>query len=408
MIRSLCKILKNQFGQNILPGVFICFVTVLLFYVVDFTVTYARLYSIPNGADATATYAMHIDRLGDNTLTGDSLWESYDHMVQQISRLPGVSDYSLSGYAYPYTNWMWNGKVNIGDQESKTYVYNRFVDHNYFSMFSLQLKEGRWFTPEEVANKEHVGVVSENLVKDFAALGITVMGSYMKSSISETDSFRIIGVVDGIKGNDFDQPEQALYIPLGFFNSESREPSIPQLVIRVPKTGEVEFAPAFDNFVVHYLPGTGFNIGSFNPIAKLRESNNSRVSNELSLYAMGATFFLINILLAIFGTFTFRMKRRIGELGVRVALGSTKGGLFGFVIGEALLLTSICLVIALAICLNIVAMDLLVTALPVTILRVACSFAITAAIILLAIFISVYIPAHKAATITPAEALHYE
>ncbi len=407
MIRSLFKILKNQFGQNILPGVFICFVTVLLFYVVDFTVTYARLYHIPNGADPNDSYALHIDRLGDNTLTGDSLWESYDRMARQIAQLPGITDYSISGYAYPYTNWMWNGDVKRDSLESHA-VYNRFVDHKYFSMFSLQLKEGRWFTPEEIANKEYIGLVSEEVAKDLAPEGGSLIGHYVKPDINETDSFRVIGVVAGIKDNDFDLPERALYIPLGHFIGTGKDIRLPQLVLRVPKANETQFAPAFDNFVIHYLPGTGFNISNFFPVAQVRERNNARISNELSLYAMGASFFLINILLAIFGTFTFRMKRRIGEMGVRVALGSTKWGLFGFVIGEALLLTSVCLVISLAICLNIVTMDLLVTALPVTALRVAGSFAITAAIILLAIFLSVYIPARKATRITPAEALHYE
>ncbi len=406
MIRSLFKILKNQFSQNILPGVFICFVTVLLFYVVDFTVTYARLYAIPNGADPGDSYALHIERLSDNTLTGDSLWESFDRMARQIAQLPGITDYSISGYAYPYTNWMWNGDVKLDSLESHG-VYNRFVDHKFFSMFSLQLKEGRWFTPEEIANKEYVGLVSENVAKDLAPDG-SLLGKFVKPGINETDTFRVIGVVAGVKGNDFGLPERALYIPLGHFNGTGKDVRLPQLVLRVPDANEAQFAPAFDNFVVHYLPGTGFNISNFFPVAQVRENNNVRISNELSLYAMGATFFLVNILLAIFGTFTFRMKRRISEMGVRMALGSSKLGLFGFVVSEALLLTSVCLAIALVICLNIVNLDLLVTALPVTALRVTASFLITAAIILLAIFLSVYIPARKAATIAPAEALHYE
>ncbi len=407
MIRSLFKIIKNQLGQNILPGIFICFVTVLLFYVVDFSVTYTRLYNVPNGADPGDCYALHIDRLNSNTLTGDSLWESYDRMTRQIITLPGVADYSISGFAYPYTNWMWNGNMKSGELESKI-VYYRFVDHAYASMFSLPLQEGRWFTPEEIANKEYVGVVSADVARDLAPDGGSLLGRYVDPDFNEPDSFRVIGVVAGVKENDFDRPPRAMYIPLGHFNAKPTDARIPQLVIRVPKANEMEFAPAFDNFVVHYLPGTGFNISFFSPVASVRESNNSRISNELSLYAMGATFFLINILLAIFGTFTFRMKRRVGEMGVRMALGSTKWGLFSYVVGEALLLTSVCLAISLVICLNIVNLDLLVTALPVTALRVAGSFIITSAIILLAIFLSVYIPARKAAKIAPAEALHYE
>lgn len=61
-------------------------------------------------------------------------------------------------------------------------------------------------------------------------------------------------------------------------------------------------------------------------------------------------FFLVNVFLAVIGTFWFHVSRRRSELGLRMAMGSTRKGIEGLMIGEGLLLLTIASVPGLLIC----------------------------------------------------------
>ena len=57
--------------------------------------------------------------------------------------------------------------------------------------------------------------------------------------------------------------------------------------------------------------------------------------------------------LAVIGTFWFHVSRRRAELGLRMAMGSTRASILGLVMGEGLMLLTIATVPALLICVNL-------------------------------------------------------
>ena len=120
-------------------------------------------------------------------------------------------------------------------------------------------------------------------------------------------------------------------------------------------------------------------------------------------------FLLINVFLAVIGTFWFRVNRRRNELGIRMAVGSTRLRLQQLLIGEGLMILTITAVPALLICVNVAFAGLLSSeVMEVTFGRLLTVSLLTWGILAGIITLAVWYPSHKAAHLEPAEALHYE
>ena len=61
-------------------------------------------------------------------------------------------------------------------------------------------------------------------------------------------------------------------------------------------------------------------------------------TDKVNSQAVVVLFLLVNVFLGLIGTFWFRTRRRRSEIALRMAMGSTRGGVFRLLIGEGLLL----------------------------------------------------------------------
>lgn len=133
------------------------------------------------------------------------------------------------------------------------------------------------------------------------------------------------------------------------------------------------------------------------------EASGQRVITSVML------FLLVNVFLAIVGSFWFRVKRRRAELGLRMAMGSSRRGLLGFTIGESLLLLTLAALPALLVCGNLLYAEVVPLVTGWT--KVA-SFLVASSLTWLAlalvIVLAVWYPAWRAAKVMPAEALREE
>ena len=118
---------------------------------------------------------------------------------------------------------------------------------------------------------------------------------------------------------------------------------------------------------------------------------------------------MANIFLAIIGTFWFRISRRRAELGLRMALGSSRGGIFRFCFLEGLILLTLAAVPAILVCANLLWGDIVsTTVMPQSLTRFLTDVLISWLVLALTILLGIAYPAWQAATLRPADALHEE
>ena len=141
-------------------------------------------------------------------------------------------------------------------------------------------------------------------------------------------------------------------------------------------------------------------------------------TNNIRMRSGVMIFFLLNIALGIIGTFWFRNQARRNEIGLRMALGSSRNKLQAQYIAEAILLLTLAAIPAFCVNAFLVQADVIeVVGQQVANsgyitnnkwLRFFITNAITFILLAIVVALSVWIPAYRASRVQPVEALREE
>ena len=150
--------------------------------------------------------------------------------------------------------------------------------------------------------------------------------------------------------------------------------------------------------------------------------NEKKASDESTFYHMKGVyaiigFLVVNVFLGLLGSFWFRVQARRSEIGLRVAMGSSKRKVRRMIVSETLLLLSMACVIGTAVCLNLSKTDL-VEAIGIPIANRAAwgigaeqdaiNFAATSVFLAIVSVFAVWYPARQASEVPPADVLREE
>lgn len=192
-----------------------------------------------------------------------------------------------------------------------------------------------------------------------------------------------------------------------------------QIVFRVKLAADG--ADYRDNFLKEIVPRLDTdNIFVADAVPYTEQQRQFEVMNEdtdkVNSQTIVVLFLLVNVFLGLVGTFWFRTRRRRSEIALRMAMGSSKGGIFRLLMGEGLLLLTLVALPAMIICYNIGIAEFsigrtdLIATWPVkwSIGRFLLGSFGAWLLMALMVMVGIWFPARKAMQIQPAEALHEE
>jgi len=323
----------------------------------------------------------------------------FDEVLRRASALPGVT----AAGAINQPPLMWPATVSSvvfkdrpapakGDEPTANI---RIVYGDYFGTMQTPLLQGRKFSTVDTANSPPVAIVN----RKFADLYWPGQNAVGKGFNFKDKDWEVVGVVGNVRERGITEDiTPSVYTPL-------TQNHIDDLAFMVRTTGDPR----------HYLESMRKVIWGLDlelPLDELTtwdEHLADALAEPRSKTVLLSLFALLALLLAalgIYGIFAYSVSERTNEIGVRVALGSQRSGIFQLISRQGLLLTL--LGIAIGVAGSLAASRVIASLLFGVSAADPLVYVFTAVFLLLIAFLATFVPAWRATQIDPLVAIRYE
>ena len=323
-------------------------------------------------------------------------------VVSRIESLPGVKSVAISSdlpvNGWGDTTWLrvlgrpWHGEHNE--------MPERDVSSGYFTTLGATLLRGRYFTEAEDVSKPRVAIINRAFVRQYFS-GEDAIGKQLSFLSVPPKPIEIVGIVEDIKEGPLDTTNRpVLYIP---FNQTAG--SYFNVVVRTLQAGP-SLLPTVASAIHQIDPGivTG---GGATMSARINDSQSAYLHRSSAWLVGGfAALALLLGVVGLYGVVAYSVSQRTREIGVRMALGAQRSSVYQLILKEAGWLTAVGVAVGLgcAVAAATLMRGLLFGVrswdLP--------TLAVVAVVLGVAALLASYIPARRAASISPVEALRAE
>jgi putative ABC transport system permease protein len=324
--------------------------------------------------------------------------EFYQRLLDRINVMPGVQAASMVnlipfGGSNTGLNLMIEGQAPPRPEDTPIF-WRRIIDPGYFHVMQMPLKRGRDFTSQD-SGSPLVAIINETMARRFWP-GADPIGKRFGSG---KYWMTVVGIVGDVKFTSFmKDPEPEYYEPY-------RQSPVTDMILAVrTATDPTRLAPVLRDAMLDIDPTQPMS--RVTPMEQYVSDamGTPRLSAQL-LAAFGTTALLLAAV-GIYAVISFSVTRRTREIGVRIALGAVRRDVIRMVVGQAVALAAAG--VAVGICGALALTGIMQKMLfGVTATEPLTYFAVSALQIAIAA-LAAYIPARRAASISPSVALRYE
>jgi macrolide transport system ATP-binding/permease protein len=265
----------------------------------------------------------------------------YGEIDRQVRQIPGVRDAALALYS-PMSgdNWQMGGSIESHPNQRIDPSWDR-VSPSFFDTIGAHILRGRGFDQRDGPAATHVAIVNETFARYFSANEDPLGKRFGLGDASHRADYTIVGIVNDIRFRNPRGPARPMFfVPLLQMSAaewedttRARSNIIQAVILRV------EGNP----------PGLGARVqrtlGAIDPnLTTLSVNNTSEMlgqmlSREEMIGVLAEIFGLLALVLAsvgLYGLTAYAVARRTAEIGVRSALGATRGQIVQLILKGAL------------------------------------------------------------------------
>jgi putative ABC transport system permease protein len=358
--------------------------------------SFTRLMAVDKGFDVDRVLALDVS-LDASRYQDAQITAFYDRVLDKSASLPGVQSATLVS-ALPLSGETW---IDIAQRENDprpplelptTNV--RFIGPTYFQTLRMAMREGRTFVNGD--RGRNVAVVSASLARHLWPDGEDPIGRKLNDN---GRLMEVVGVTPDVHSTSLDhEPVNMLYIPYWQ---------------RARTSGSLLVRTAMDpRGMAGALRQAVWSVDPQVPIPEVRTLDDVQDRSvagrrfQMMLVGLFAASALSLAALGTYGVVSYAVARRRAEVGIRMALGAARGDVLRMVFRQGM--TPVVAGLAAgglgAVALGRVIESMLFQVSP----RDPLAFTVSAAVLLAVSAAACLIPARRATTVSPVEALRFE
>ncbi len=370
-----------------------------------------RLFKMDIGIDTKKLIVVPIDLSRGRYDKRDPLPTFYQPLLERITHTPGVQAAGLIDMI-PIAEWGNGYDVHITGQppypkDIPEAAETRFVSEGYFDAMGLKVTRGRLLSPsiDRPENPAGTMVVNEAFRRKFFSDGSDPVGAHIDDDPKPELKSGIVGVVTSVR-QDLQQPAM---------------PEMDWLIDSLPPDRRLDSLKNMFLLVRTHrdpqsvIPSIRQIMHDIDPTIPFREAltmdqvvKDQLVFERMEVWLFGifATFALLLAIIGLYGLVQHEVETRTREIGIRMALGSTRVGVMLQIIRRVALLMTLGMALGWTLT---VALEKVIAS--VVELKAAENSALLVALTLALGLIGIatsLLPARRAATINPTEALRAE
>jgi len=334
----------------------------------------------------------------------------YKQILSSVNAVPGVTSSSAmtglplfgAGFGMPFTIV---GKPAFNDPSMRPNTGFGMVTPDFFKTFGVRIVNGRSFTDQDAASSVKVAVVNVDFVKKYFK-GVDPLQQRVSveqlipgvTKLGPPVEWQIIGVYHNVRSGGFREDRPEMEIP--FWQTPWSGAGIGVRTVNDPATMVKSIAAA-----VHSVDPE-IALAEPRSMEEVRELVLSNDRFTLILFVSFAAVALLLAALGVYGVMSFSVAQRSHEIALRMALGASRGRVVALVVREGLVLAGIGLAVGL-IGAYFVGRGMQSTLYGIGKLDLSV-FASVALLLLCAAVIACFVPARRAASVEPMQALRAE
>jgi predicted permease len=340
----------------------------------------------------------------------DALVDFYHPLAQRIRQIPGVRAVGIISLL-PIQNWGSNSEIHIAGQppnppKEVRLSEVRYVDSGYFDVFGIPLRSGRALSVTlDKPDSTPAAVVNQAFVKKFIPAGADPTTQRIDSDPDPKDWTRIVGVMGNVRQSIYEDPM----------------PEHDYLVDATPVKDHADILNGmalvlrFDGDAAPIIPALRNAIHEADPTVPFKEAKTMSdvVSETLVFERMESWLFgifaglaLVLALVGLYGLLSHEVELSRRDIGVRMALGASRSQIVAMVMQRVAWMLGAGAAAGLV--LTLLARKTIGMVIYVDAKKESGTLLLTALVLTAAGIIAALIPARRAASVEPMQALRTE